>query len=503
MMEKCQFCNNMFGDTKMLKQHQKKTKYCLKIQESKAKEEADAKEIEKTKELTCRFCNKEFKTKYILSSHQKQAKYCLKIQESQNYQEIIACLVTCKFCGNNFSTASFSRHDAICKKKNQYLTDEINRLKETEKNQEIAILKITAEKDKEISSIYKASAQHSQATAERVQTAFEQIAKQPTYQKNSTRNIQNNLMISSLTPLDLSQARVNSIIDEKYTKNDFYEGQKGAAQVIHKHLLTDSNGKPQIVCTDTERGTFHHIDLNGDHVVDHKNVHLINSVHLPLKRKAGKFAAEESKKNPEAFKDIILNESSIRELETKPGLFNRTMAQLTGKNCARPLIATSVDQHPFNLVLRASLAESCTPSGLAITKEWLLENVKFLTIDHILRGPDGYVDYFMSYSLKHRLEVVDYANAVVKFKDSVGETIVDTGVIILTKLIFDSIQVRNEELIMEYCTCLNGNFADNGDQMVKLLDYRFAVEKCAEGNYVGDEDGDFRKEFIGFLLSKI
>jgi hypothetical protein len=32
-MEKCQFCCKMFGDTKMLKQHQKKTKYCLKIQE--------------------------------------------------------------------------------------------------------------------------------------------------------------------------------------------------------------------------------------------------------------------------------------------------------------------------------------------------------------------------------------------------------------------------------------------------------------------------------------
>ena len=31
-MERCNFCNNMFGNTQMLKQHQKKTKYCLKIQ---------------------------------------------------------------------------------------------------------------------------------------------------------------------------------------------------------------------------------------------------------------------------------------------------------------------------------------------------------------------------------------------------------------------------------------------------------------------------------------
>jgi len=30
--------------------------------------------------------------------------------------------------------------------------------------------------------------------------------------------------------------------------------------------------------------------------------------------------------------------TSIRDIETKPSLFNRTLAQLTGKNCARQLI---------------------------------------------------------------------------------------------------------------------------------------------------------------------
>ena len=501
---KCPFCYSIFANIILLDQHQKRAKHCLKIQEelAKAKEKDDKIKLSQASELTCPFCEKQFKTKYILLKHQTEAKYCLKIQESQNLKEIISSLVTCRLCDKNFSTKNFKRHDLICKKKNQSLTEEIVMLKmKDEKDKEIAkikfekdeeisrikfakdqeitklksqneILKIEKEKDQEISSIYKASA-----------AAFEQIAKQPIYQKNSTKNIQNNLMISSLTPLDLSQARVDSIIDEKYTKNDFYEGQKGAAHLIHKHLLTDSKGKPQIVCTDTERGTFHHIDINGEHVVDYKNVHLINQVHSPLKRKAGKFAAEECVKNPEAFKEIIMNESSIRELETKPSLFNRTMAQLTGKNCARPLITTSVDQ---------------PPPILSITEEWLLENTKFLTIEHILRGPEGYADYFMCYPLKDRILVVDYSNAFVKFKDGCDELIDDTGAVILTKLIFDSIQVINKEIIMEYCKCLN--FADNGAEIVQLLDYKMAVEKCADGNYVRDENVDFRTEFIRCLL---
>ena len=476
-MEQCQFCNNMFGDTKMLKQHQKKTKYCLKIQEA----QAEAKKVETTKlqqttsELTCQFCSKEFKTKYLLNIHQTQTKYCLKIQESQNSKDIIFCLVTCKFCKKNYSASNFTKHDAICKKKIHSLTEENDKLKaeKHQKDQEIGKLKVE-------SLIYKNLAERSQAT-------IEEIAKKPTHQKTSTKNIQNNI-IANLTPLDLSENRV-SLIAEKYTKSDFYQGQKGVAQIVHKHLLTDMSGKSQIVCTDAKQGAFHHKSLDGEQVVDYENAHLIKSVHDPIKKKAGEIAAVELTKNPMLMAEITKNTFSITELDSKPGVFNRRMAQLTGKNCVRSVLEPTL----------IPKIEQMFP----ITQEWLVENVKFLTIEHIVRGPEGYADYFITYALKDRLIAVDYLEAIVKFKDAVGETIIDFGAVILTKLIFDSVQHRNKELIMEYCTCLNNNFSDNGAEIVQLLDYRVAVEKCAEGNYVGDEDGDFRTEFLGFLLSKI
>ena len=485
----CPFCNNIFGNTKMLHQHQKKTKYCLKIQKIKEKDVVLSKSLEeakenkakaeeqalkeKTKELTCQFCSNEFKTKYLLNNHQKQAKYCLKIQESQNSEEIITSFITCKYCNKNFSTGNFSRHDSSCKKKIKSLTEEISKLKD----EKIEIAKM---KDEKIE-IYK-------NLAERSQTTIEEIAKKPTYhQKTSTKNIQNNI-IANLTPLDLSQDRV-ALIAEKYTKSDFYQGQKGVAQVVHQHLLTDMSGKSQIVCTDAKQGAFHHKSLDGEQIVDYENAHLIKSVHDPIKKKAGEIAAVELTKNPMLLSEITKNTFSITELDQKPGVFNRRMAQLTGKNCVRSVSEPTL----------TSKVEEIFP----ITQEWLIENVKFLSIEHIVRGPEGYADYFMSYPLKDRLIAVDYANAIIKLKDSVGETIIDSGAVILTKLIFDSLRIRNKELIMEYCTCLNDNFADNGAEIVQLLDYRVAVEKCADGNYVGDEDADFRMEFIGFLLSKI
>ena len=470
-MIQCEYCSKIFATNKILRHHQMHVKYCVKIQEERqqvlakaldeAKEKKEAEELvlkEKVNSLTCKFCSKEFKTKYLLNIHQTQAKYCLKIQESQNSQEIVSSLITCDFCKKKFSTSNFNRHDSSCKKKLEFIINENNRLKATEKDQEIeiAMMKLKLDKDEEIAKmktekerdekeIYKNLAISAHAT-------IEEIAKQPTYQKNSTRNIQNNLMISSLTPLDLSQDRVDSIIDEKYTKNDFYEGQKGAAQVVYKYLSTDSNGKSQIVCTDTERGTFHHIDVNGEHVVDYKNGHLIDRVHLPLKRKASKFAAEESVKNPAAFKNIIMSETSIRELETKPGLFNRTMAKLTGKNCAKQQIEQ--------------------PANLSITKEWLLENATFLTIEHILRGPEGYADYALSYPLNNRLIIDDnyydseHKVVFLKYKDNNGDIIVDVNGLLLAKTIIDSLDDRKKNLIIEH------NIVDFNEDAIFMEEFR-------------------------------
>ena len=166
---KCDFCSNMFGDAKMLRQHQTKTQYCLKIQAKiivrekeaeaiekakleveaieKAKLEAEARE--KAKELSCQYCGKYFKNKYILHNHQIQVKYCLKIQESQNSQEIISSLVVCKYCTKNFSKVNFNIHDSTCKKKIQFFAEEIVKLK-AEQEKEIYKLKVEKEKAEEI-----------------------------------------------------------------------------------------------------------------------------------------------------------------------------------------------------------------------------------------------------------------------------------------------------------------------------------------------------------------
>ena len=432
-MEKFKFCNNMFGNTQMLKQHQKKTKYCLKIQEELEKEKTNV----QNKELICQFCGKQSKTKYHLNIHQTQTKYCLKIQASQNSQDIISSLITCKFCDKNFSLGSFNRHKMTCKKKNQFLIEEIAKLKAE-----------NAEKE-----IYK-------VLAERSQNAIEEIARKPMYQKTSNRIVQNNLMISNLTPMQLIQPHVESVIASNYTSNDFYGGQKGAAQMIYKHFVADDNGKSKIICTDIKQGAFHHKNSNGEHIVDYNNSQLIKTVHAPLKKKACEIAAKELVKNPDMMKEINRNSTSIAELTSKPGVFNTAMAEMTGKNSAKELLIETSDR------------------DLAITEEWLIENATFLTIEHILRGPEGYADYALSYPLNDRLIEEEYSNPTfIKYKNRSGDIITDYGGKMLTKMLFDSVKERTYELI-------------ESNENVR--------SEC--GNI---EDSIFQKEFISIVMSNI
>lgn len=60
-----------------------------------------------------------------------------------------------------------------------------------------------------------------------------------------------------------------------------------------------------------------------------------------------------------------------------------------------------------------------------VTEELLLDNVQYLTIEHIKKGAEGYAEYALEYPLKDRLLCSDYSRRKVKFKDNDGNVITD------------------------------------------------------------------------------
>ena len=113
-----------------------------------------------------------------------------------------------------------------------------------------------------------------------------------------------------------------------------------------------------------------------------------------------------------------------------------------------------------------------------------------------MKGPEGYAQYALEYPLKDKMICVDYSRRKVKFKDKDGNVITDPEMANLATKFFNSIKDKNKELIIECSNKLKENFGDEIDTIVKIFDYKMAVDRGSEG-----EKSDFQYDFVTHMCS--
>jgi predicted transcriptional regulator len=135
-----------------------------------------------------------------------------------------------------------------------------------------------------------------------------------------------------------------------------------------------------------------------------------------------------------------------------------------------------------------------------VTDEHLIDSVSNLTIDHIIKGPEGYAEYALEYPLKDRMLCSDYSRRKVKFKDKDGKVVTDPEMNTLALKFFESIKDKNRELIRRYANEAKEKLGDDNvmDTVVKLFDYKSAVEKGSDG---GDKS-EFHHDFVRQMCSQ-
>jgi len=209
--------------------------------------------------MECQYCEKVLKNTYGLKAHHK-TKLCLQIQKDKNItQEDNSILVfVCCNCNKEFnSNKGFKGHINKCfidlvkvnskfvelTNRNTKLEDENKQLKD-----EINSLKMQ---------IYDVEIKHLNKNIDMLQEdhqAIIDIAKQP---KSLVYNNNINKMLNIMQPLDLkNKDDMKQIIDEKYTLDDIFSGQKGFAKFAYENLLKDENGNLKYICSDPSRQIF-------------------------------------------------------------------------------------------------------------------------------------------------------------------------------------------------------------------------------------------------------
>ena len=245
--------------------------------------------------MDCSYCKKTFSSKSNLGLHQKTAKYCIEIQTKDNNTTIDHELSECKYCNNKFSKHNYSRHVFICKDRMKSLFRDLQ-IENIKKDTIITQLRSELELCKKIDT------------------------------RSSVKTVK---IVSNMIPLDLRKELFPDIINEYYTLNHMFDGQKGVAKFALDFILRDKNSNLMYICTDVSRGNFMYKDLSGKLVHDQKCTKIIACIYDAIIEKSitlTKDYNELHKNNHKVSMPILAN---IKNMNFKASGFIHYMSRMT------------------------------------------------------------------------------------------------------------------------------------------------------------------------------
>ena len=259
----------------------------------------------------CEFCKKIFANNSNLNVHKKTAKYCISTRKTVNVSEY-----KCEFCMKVYaSQRCLSTHIKVCKTKK---SEEILHIKAENDilHKKLADMETKLDsKTQELKSLFK--------LLDRSQSCVEEIAKQPRVSNNTTKN---KILLS---PLDLSEGRLKSIVDTNFTRNHLLEGQKGVARFTFDHVLKDDQGKLTYVCTDASRHSYKYITEDGDEIKDVKGKKLTSALYPSVIDRSRAIVNEGINDQPTNFPLYTDSFIDIKEMGVDNSDFRAELASMT------------------------------------------------------------------------------------------------------------------------------------------------------------------------------
>lgn len=274
-------------------------------------------------EIICNFCKGSFKTINNLKTHQKRAKYCIKIQEKENIN-IPNDMKNCEYCMKSYTPSVLKIHLQNCKLRKEEIIKE-------DKEKIIILEKKLLEKDIEISEL-----KTKLKIYENDHEILKELAKQPKNIINNNTNNTNNKILSIKGSLDLNDTnKIKEIINDNYKIDYIFDGQKGFAQFALDHILKDEDGKLKYICTDPSRQIFKYKDNFGDIQKDIEAKKLTNFlVEGGIKNKASDITTSWLKDddgfiNKNKYEIIADKVESIITLKEDNTVFKKELAAMT------------------------------------------------------------------------------------------------------------------------------------------------------------------------------
>ena len=245
--------------------------------------------------MECNFCKTIFKNKTNMNIHQKKAKYCLKIQNVKPINSY-----KCNTCNKKFTVLfNYKRHIEKCISMEQFhnMKDELNTvIKDRDKLQ--FIVSENEEKFKDKISQYETTITEQKETIEKLQDKLENIAIRAVSRPTTTNNTkQVNNYIQQLQPVT-DEYLISQV--PNLTIEHIRRGAEGYAEYAIEYALKD-----RVICVDYARRKVKFKDREGNVITDPEMTNLATKFFNSIKDKNKELIIECSNKLKENFGDEV------------------------------------------------------------------------------------------------------------------------------------------------------------------------------------------------------
>jgi DNA repair exonuclease SbcCD ATPase subunit len=124
------------------------------------------------------------------------------------------------------------------------------------------------------------------------------------------------------------------------------------------------------------------------------------------------------------------------------------------------------------------------------------ESVPMLTLDHHVKGPEGYAEYALEFPFKNRIVCVDVARNKIKYKNEEGDIIEDIGFRKMMEKLCEALKDRSFKLCQDHYEKLARKFSE---EEMDNTDFDFMEAAKAIHKYANGRESDFCNKIIKLI----
>ena len=109
------------------------------------------------------------------------------------------------------------------------------------------------------------------------------------------------------------------------------------------------------------------------------------------------------------------------------------------------------------------------------------ETIPMLTLDHHVKGAEGYAEFALEFPFKDKIVCVDVARNKIKYKNDEGDVIEDMGFRKMMVKLCESLKDRSFDLCQEHYEKLSQQFTEEEVDKYNFMEAAMAITKYANG----------------------